>query len=318
VATADGLRFVVPVRTLNAAPNPKYFGRGHGATYFNFANNQFAGLGGVVVPGTLKDGPYLLAGLLQQQSDSQPTVIITDAGSYSDQLFGLFWLLGYQFSPRLADLGDARLWRLDRSADYGLMNGLARNRINRELNARNWDDMLRVAGSLKMGTVGAVELMRSLQGGSRASRLGQALAELGRIPKTVHLLTYFDDAQHRRFIGRQLTRRESRHSLARTTFHGRRGELRQRYRKGQEDQLGALGLVVNILVLWTTLYMDRVLTQLRAQGITVNDEDVERLSPLGSIQFNFLGHYHPVTGAAAVQAPRRRSWRKQPRSHLGN
>jgi TnpA family transposase len=45
VATADGLRFVVPVRTLNAAPNRKYFGRGHGATYFNFANNQFAGLG---------------------------------------------------------------------------------------------------------------------------------------------------------------------------------------------------------------------------------------------------------------------------------
>jgi hypothetical protein len=50
--------------------------------------------------------------------------------------------------------------------------------------------------------------------------------------------------------------------------------------------------VVNILVLWTTLYMDRVLTQLRAQGMIVNDEDVERLSPLGSMQFNFLGRYH--------------------------
>jgi TnpA family transposase len=68
------------------------------------------------------------------------------------------------------------------------------------------------------------------------------------------LLTYFDDEEHRRFIGRQLTRHESRHSLARTTFHGRRGELRQRCREGQEDQLGALGLVVNIRVLWT-LYM---------------------------------------------------------------
>jgi hypothetical protein len=68
--------------------------------------------------------------------------------------------------------------------------------------------------------------------------------------------------------------------------------LRQRYREGQKDQLGALGLVVNILVLWTTLYMDRVLTQSRAQGVTVNDEDVERLSSLGSIQFNFLGRYH--------------------------
>ncbi len=49
VATADGLRFVVPVRTLNAAHNPKYFGRAHGATFFNFANDQFAGQGGVVV-----------------------------------------------------------------------------------------------------------------------------------------------------------------------------------------------------------------------------------------------------------------------------
>src|SRR5207245_2985922 len=96
-------------------------------------------------------------------------------------------LLGLGLVEYPRDVGDARLWRLDCSADYGSMNGLARNRINRELIARNWDDMLRVAGSLKMGTVGAVELMRSLESGSRASRLGQALAELGRIPKTVHL-----------------------------------------------------------------------------------------------------------------------------------
>ena len=109
--------FVVPVRTLNAAHNPKYFGRAHGATFFNFANDQFAGQGGVVVPGTPKDAPYLLAGLLEQWSGSPPIEIITDSGSYTDQMFGAFWLLGYRFSPRLADLGDARLWRLDRGAD---------------------------------------------------------------------------------------------------------------------------------------------------------------------------------------------------------
>ncbi len=71
------------------------------------------------------------------------------------------------------------------SADYGPMNGRARNRINRVLITCNWDDMLRVARSLKIGTVGAVELMRSLQGGSRASRHGRALAELGRAIKTL-------------------------------------------------------------------------------------------------------------------------------------
>ena len=55
---------------------------------------------------------------------------------------------------------------------------------------------------------------------------------------------------------RQLTIQESRHRLARKIFHGQRGELRQAYREGQEDQLGALGLVLNAVVLWITRYTD--------------------------------------------------------------
>ena len=60
-----------------------------------------------------------------------------------------------------------------------------------------------------------------------------------------------------------LNRGEGRHSLARDLFHGKRGELRQRHREGQEDQLSALGLVVNIIVLWNTIYIDAALDQLR-------------------------------------------------------
>lgn len=60
-------------------------------------------------------------------------------------------------------------------------------------------------------------------------------------------------------------------------FHGKRGELRQRYREGQEDQLGALGLVVNVIVLWNTIYLDAALNRLRAEGFHVRDEDVARL-----------------------------------------
>ena len=43
VACADGLRFTVPVRTLNARPNSKYFGVGRGITYYNFTSDQFTG-----------------------------------------------------------------------------------------------------------------------------------------------------------------------------------------------------------------------------------------------------------------------------------
>ncbi len=67
--------------------------------------------------------------------------------------------------------------------------------------------------------------------------------------------------------------------------------MRQRYREGQEDQLGALGLVVNVIVLWNTIYMDAALNQLRAEGFDVRAEDVARLSPLGFDHINMLGRY---------------------------
>jgi len=74
-------------------------------------------------------------------------------------------------------------------------------------------------------------------------------------------------------------------------FHGKRGELRQHYREGQEDQLGALGLVLNMIVLWNTIYMEAALDKLRADGYTVKNEDVARLSPLLHEHINMLGRY---------------------------
>jgi TnpA family transposase len=291
VASADGLRFVVPVRTLNAGPSGKYYPGQRGGTYYNFSSNQFSGFHGIFVPGAVRDSPYVLDGLLEQQTTLQPTQLMTDTAGYSDIIFALFWLLGYQFSPRLADLGEARFWRLDPTANYGPLNGLARHRVKPALITRNWDDVLRVAGSLKMGTVRASEFIRSLQRSGKQSLLGRALGELGRIPKTLHLLTYVDDELYRRSTLTQLNRHEGRHSLARTIFHGQRGELRQRYREGQEDQLGALGLVMNALILWNTRYMDAALSYLRASGREIKPEDEARLSPLGSKHFNVQGRY---------------------------
>ena len=172
-------------------------------------------------------------------------------------------------------ISSAHAWLISASAASGestagpnteCLNGLARQRLNTKLIAQNWDDFLRVAGSLKMGTISGSELIRSLQRGSKKSLLARAIGELGRIPKTLHLLAYIDDESFRRRILTQLNRGEGRHSLARKCFFGQRGELRQRYREGQEDQLGALGLVVNALILWNTRYMDAALDHLKRQG----------------------------------------------------
>ena len=172
-----------------------------------------------------------------------------------------------------------------------MLNCLACQRINIARITRNWDDLLRVAGSLKMGTVSASELARGLQGGGRPSTLGRAIGEVGRAAKTLYLLNYLDDEAYRRRILTQLNRGESRHSVARAIFHGQRGELRQRYREGQEDQLGALGLVVNAVVLWNTRYLDVALAQVRTSSATIKPEDVERISPLLLDHINVLGRY---------------------------
>ena len=141
-ALADGLRFVVPLRTLNAGPNPKYFGTGRGITLVNYTSDQFSGFKNIVVTGTLRASLVVLEGLLNQETGLHPKELMTDTASYSDVIFGLFHLLGYQFSPRLADVGESRFWRIDASADYGVLNGLARQTINRNLIEQNWDDPL--------------------------------------------------------------------------------------------------------------------------------------------------------------------------------
>lgn len=169
---------------------------------------------------------------------------------------------------------------------------MARHRIDTGLIAAHWDDLLRVAASLLTGSVRASELLRVLHGGGRPSALGRALAEVGRIAKTIFLLAYLDDEAYRRRILTQINRGEARHALARKVFHGHSGELRQPYREGQEDQLGALGLVVNAIALWNTRYMAAALDHLRANEGNVRAEDVERLSPLRHDHINLHGRYY--------------------------
>lgn len=101
-----------------------------------------------------------------------------------------------------------------------------------------------------------------------------------------------DDIIYRRRVLTQLTRIEHRHRLAGAIRFGRKGKLYEQYREGQEDELNTLGLALNMVVLWTTRYMDAALNYLKQTGFEVRDEDMERLSPLVSHHINFVGKYH--------------------------
>jgi TnpA family transposase len=309
LASVDGLRFVVPVRTINAGPSPKYFGYKRGITWLNAVNDQVAGIGQMVVPGTPRDSLFILDTLLNLDAGPKPEVVTTDNASYSDMVFGVFAILNYRFAPRFADLPDQRYWRaplpdplppgLDVSPeqtairDYGPLEPIARNIINLAKITTQWPDMLRVAGSLVTNQVRAYDLLRMFGRDGHPTPLGQAFVEYGRIAKTLHLLALVDpiDGTYQRRMNRQLTVQESRHRLGRKICHGNRGQIRQAYREGQEDQLAALGLVLNAVVLWNTRYLDAIVEHLRDSGQAVREEDVARLSPLGHAHLNCLGRY---------------------------
>lgn len=240
----------------------------------------------------------------------KPETVATDNASYSDMVFGLFKILGYNFSPRFRDLDDQRFWRATmpgvETGSYGALEDPARNRVNlkqgdhalaghaegRRFPGHQPGPRLRPAAHVR--TRGAPDSAGCGVRGVRADRQDRAPA---RVVDPV-------DGTYRRQMNRQLTVQESRHKLARDVFHGKRGTIHQAYRDGMEDQLGSLGLVLNAIVLWTTRYIDAAVAQLQAEGHEIREEDITRLSPLKHCNLNLLGRYSFTASTPAAGALR--------------
>ncbi|GAA2731470.1 Tn3-like element Tn3 family transposase [Actinocorallia aurantiaca] len=292
VAAVDGMRFVVPVPAAFARPNRKYFGSKRGMTWLNAMNDRGMGRGAKVVSGTIRDSLHMVDVIFGLDGGDLPEIVVSDTGSYSDVVFGLLELLGISYRPALADLPDQKGWLINASADYGPLNTFARGKIDLRKVKKNWQDILRVVASIYTGTVRAYDVVTMLQRDGHPTALGEAIASYGRIFKSLHILQFIDvDETYRRDIKGIRNLQENRHSLARKICHGKKGELYHRYERGIENQLGALGLVLNCVTLWTTVYLDAAIRQLKAQGYPVQDEDMARLSPFVHSHLGVHGTY---------------------------
>jgi TnpA family transposase len=234
-----------------------------------------------------------LDGVLHHETELPLREHMTDTHGYTEILFGLFELQSRLFSPRIADLPDQRLYPMDRSRSYGELDGLLRGpTINRKLIRQHWEDMHRVAASLKDGTVSATLLVSKLHPLERKSGIHKGLQELGRLHKTLFILNYLTDAAYRHRIHRTLNKGELLYSLARELFFGQHGLFRERDYEAQLNRATCLSLLVNTIVVWNTRYMEAVLEHLRAQGEAVNEKDLAYLSPLLWEHINLHGSYH--------------------------
>ena len=292
VAAVDGMRFVVPVPAAFARPNRKYFGSKRGMTWLNAVNDQGMGRGAKVVSGTVRDSLHMVDVIFGLDGGEVPEIVVSDTGSYSDLVFGLLELLGISYRPALADLPDQKGWRIRPDAGDGPLDTFARGKVDLGKVRRNWEDILRIVASIYTGTVRAYDVVTMLQRDGHPTALGEAIAAYGRIFKSLHILNYIDvDETYRRDIKGIRNLQEGRHALARKICHGKKGELYHRYERGLENQLGVLGLALNCVVLWTTVYLDAAVRQLKAQGYPVRDQDMARLSPFVNTHLGVHGTY---------------------------
>lgn len=156
----------------------------------------------------------------------------------------------------------------------------------------HWDDLNRVAASLKDGLIRPSILISKLQAMQQHNPLQQALQEVGRIAKTLHILAYVDDPAFRRRVLVGLNKGEHLHFLARDLAFGRQGRFHDRGYEAQLNRASALSLVINAIAVWNTRYFEQAQIALAKQGIPVPEEVWQHLSPLQWAHIHLNGSYH--------------------------
>ena len=270
--------------------NPKY-GSSPGRTFYTHISDQYAPFHAKVVNVGVRDSTYVLDGLLYHESDLRIEEHYTDTAGFTDHVFALMHLLGFRFAPRIRDLGDTKLYLPKGDTAYEALKPMVGGTLNIKHVRAHWDEILRLATSIKHGTVTASLMLRKLGSYPRQNGLAVALRELGRIERTLFILDWLQSVELRRRVHAGLNKGEARNALARAVFFNRLGEIRDRSFEQQRYRASGLNLVTAAVVLWNTVYLERAAHALRGNGLGIDDALLQYLSPLGWEHINLTGHY---------------------------
>jgi TnpA family transposase len=299
-SSSDGQRFAVERDSLLGSVYPRYFGYYEQALQlYTHTSDQHSVYGTQAISCAPREAGYVLGGILDNDTALAIREHTSDTNGFTEHLFGLCVLLGITFMPRLKDLPDQVLSRIDRDADYGALQPLLRGRINVELILEQWDQLVRLAASLKDRLTPAHVVMQRLANANASDRLAGALSQLGRLMKTLHILRYIQEEELRDTIQLQLNRGEFRHILAKSLFFANWGSFRSGDYEEVMNKASCLSLLSNAVLVWNTVHITRVVDQLRVAGHPVKDEDLARVSP--------LAHAHVIPNGSYFQSPRRRA-----------
>ncbi len=293
MSSSDGQRFPTKGHSISARALSRYF-VDEGISTYTHVSNTHSTYGTQVIVATQSEATYVLDEILGNLTDLPIKEHTTDTGGVTLVNFALFDLVGLQFSPRIKDIGKISLYRFDRKKDilqwWPHAGPLLTNKVNTAVIEDHWDDLLRLAASLKYGRATA-SLVGKLSASSRQNAFGSAIKEYGAIRRTIQSALYLSDENRRRRVGRQLNKGESTHALRRSLFFAREGHVRHHHVADQTEQALCLTLLTNLIVAWNTEYLERAVEQRRADGLVIDDELLRHISPASHDHIRFHGSY---------------------------
>ncbi len=269
--------------------NAKY-GNQPGVVFYTHISDQYSPFHTQIIHANARDATYVLDGLLYHESDLKIEEHYTDTAGFTDHVFALCHLLGFKFAPRIRDIADTKLFALEGVEVPEQFNNIITGSLKIKDMQQNWDDVLRLAASIKIGTASASLLIRKLASYPRQNRLALAIRDVGRIERTLFILEWLKNPSLRSRVQIGLNKGEARNSLARTVFFNRLGEVRDRTFENQLYRASGLNLIVAAIILWNTVYLEKAIEQAKKE-IEIPDEFLKYFSPLGWEHINLTGDY---------------------------
>jgi TnpA family transposase len=203
----------------------------------------------------------MIEGLVRHSTDMTLNRAYVDSHGQSEIGFAFCHLLGYELLPRLKRMPRQRLYRPEhgQANAYPNLQPILTRPINWKLIRQQYDQMIRYATALRLGTAEAEAILRRFTRANVQHPTYQALLELGKAVKTIFLCAYLSTEDLRREIHEGLNIIESWNSANRFIFYGKTAEFGSSRLQSQELGMLGLHLLQNSLVYMNTLMIQQVL-----------------------------------------------------------
>jgi TnpA family transposase len=280
-SSSDGQRFGVQGSSLLSAFYPRYFGYyDRVVTVYTHMSDQFGVFSTQAISCAEREALYVLNGLLEHDTDLDIQQHFTDTHGFTEQLFGLCYLLGFSFMPRIKNFKKQDLYHPGDGQKHGAIDSLFAGKVDMKLIAEQWDSLVRIAASLKNRIVSAHVIAKRLINLGTTNPLAKALTQLGQLVKTTYLLRYMDDEELRRVVQLMLNRGEGRQYLAQHVFFANQGKFRTGDYFEIMNKANCLSLLSNAIMVWNTIRMGEILDAAEKEGKTFSPEALAHVQPL--------------------------------------